>query len=142
MTTICDAHEVLVSAMQRPNELGFVFKHKSLNLAFKHWGGRLELHKLEQILLVARAAGIPPDARMAYAAVRACVNARQWGKLDEVLAWFRGQGVTRFKPAMEKLLQQAAEQRAAEEQEQGRGAAAGRGGAAAVAGEAESSREE
>lgn len=127
--------------MQRPNELGFVFRHKSLHIAFKHWGGRLELHKLEQILLVAGAAGLPPDARMAYAMVRACVNARQWEKLDEVLGWFRGQGVTRFKPAMEKLLQQAAEQRAAEGEAEGEDDGAA-GAAAVAASGAESSREE
>lgn len=111
MTTICDSHEVLVSAMQRPNELGFIFKHKSLNLALKHWGSRLELHKLEQIMLVAPTAGLAPDHRMAYALVRACVNARQWDKLDEVLAWFSAQGVTRYKPATQKLLEQAAAER-------------------------------
>jgi hypothetical protein len=113
MATICDSHEVLISAMQRPNELGFVFKHKSLNVALKHWGNKLELHKLEQIMLVAATAGLPPDNRMAYALVRACVNAQQWEKLDDVLEWFRGQGVTRYKPAMEKLLAVAAKQRAA-----------------------------
>ena len=112
MTTICDSHEVLVSAMQRPNELGFVFKHKSFNIAVKHWGSRLELHKLEQLMLVAATAGLPPDSRMAYALVRACVNAKQWEKLDEVLEWFRVQGVTQYKPAMGKLLEQAAAARA------------------------------
>jgi hypothetical protein len=137
MTTLCDSHEVLVSAMQRPNELGFVFKHKSFHIALKHWGNTLELHKQQQIMLVAATAGLPPDARMAYALVRTCVNAKQWDKLEEVLGWFRAQGVTQYKPAMEKLLQQAADEMAAAaaaaEEQSAEAAEAGAAAAEAVA---------
>lgn len=111
MTMVCECHEVLVSAMQRPNELGFVFKWKTLHIALKHWGDTLALHKLEQICQVVRAAGLQPDARLAYVLVRACVNAKQWQKLDEAMAWFTAQGVTRYKPAMEALLAKAAAER-------------------------------
>jgi hypothetical protein len=123
MTIICDSQEVLVSAMQRPNELGFVFKMKSFNEALKHWGGKLELHKLEQLLLAAPSAGLPVDHRMAYALVRTAVNAKQWQKLDGILEWLAAQGVMRHKPATQKLLQQA-------ELERGRGAAAAAAAAA------------
>ena len=133
MTTLCDSHEVLVSAMQRPNELGFVFKHKSFHIALKHWGNTLELHKQQQIMLVAATAGLPPDARMAYALVRTCVNAKQWDKLKEVLGWFRAQGVTQYKPAMEKLLQQAGAEMAAAAAATAAAAEAGEAGEAAAA---------
>jgi hypothetical protein len=57
MTAICDAHEVLLSALQRPNELGFVFKWKTLLVALKHWGDMLAVDKLEQIAFVIKDAG-------------------------------------------------------------------------------------
>jgi hypothetical protein len=113
MTVACDCHEVLVSAMQRPNELGLVFKHKALNVALKHWGEALALHKLEQICEVVPGAGLRPNAALAYAIVRAAVNARDWERLDAALAWFAARGVSEFRPAMHKLLATAAAQRAA-----------------------------
>jgi hypothetical protein len=113
MTVVCDCHDVLVSAMQRPNELGFVFKHKSLAIALKHWGASLALHKLEAIIHAAAGAGLRPDARQAYVLVRAAVNAKRWDKLDAALSWFAERGVVRYKPAMERLLAAAANERAA-----------------------------
>lgn len=49
MCAMCDCHEVLLSAMQRPAELGMVFKWKSLLLALKHWGDQNAVDKLEQV---------------------------------------------------------------------------------------------
>lgn len=109
MAAVCDAHEVLLSAMQRPNELGFVFKWKSLLLALKHWGtvaagDAAAVDKLEALVFAMEGAGLRLDGRAAYVLVRAYVNSGQLQRVDGVLAWFKERGITRFKPAMLKLL--------------------------------------
>jgi hypothetical protein len=111
MTTRCEAHEVLLSAMQRPNELGLVFKWKSLLTALKHWGqqGLAGVDKLESIVFAMESAGLKPDARMEYVLIRAYVNAREFERVDAALAWFRQRGVARFKPALLPLLAKAAD---------------------------------
>lgn len=109
MTALCDAHGVLISAMQRPNELGLVFKWKSLLVALKHWADALAVNKLEAIAAVMETAGIRPDQRLAYVLVRAAVNAGQCERVPAMLAWFEQQGVTQYtKPAMLALLDKAA----------------------------------
>lgn len=108
MAALCDAHDVLVAAMGRPNELGFVFRWKTLLVGLKHWGDSLALDKLQAVAAAMPGAGLPHDARMAYVLVRAAVNARQWSRAAEVAAWYRAQGVSRFKPAMMALLDKAA----------------------------------
>jgi hypothetical protein len=45
---------------------------------------------------------------MAYVVIRACVNSGQYQRAQEVLRWFRAEGVTQYKPAMETLLLKAA----------------------------------
>jgi hypothetical protein len=111
MTSLCDSHEVLLSAMQRPNELGLVFKWKSLLAALKHWGdqGAAGVDKLESIVFAMEAAGLRPDAKAIYVLVRAYVNAREFERVDAALVWFSERRVTRFKPAMLPLLAKAAE---------------------------------
>ncbi|WIA38807.1 hypothetical protein OEZ86_002089 [Tetradesmus obliquus] len=120
MAVRCDAHEVLLSAMQRPNELGLVFKWKSLLAAVKRWGdqGRAGVDKLEAIVFAMEGAGLRPNEKMVYVLVRAYVNAGEFARVDAALAWFRERGVVRYKPAMLPLLAKAA--------------AAGSAGAAAV----------
>jgi hypothetical protein len=111
MAVRCDAHEVLLSAMQRPNELGLVFKWKTMLAAVKRWGdqGAASLDKLESIVFAMEAAGLRPNEKMVYVVVRAYVNAREFAKVDAALAWFRERGVARYKPAMMPLLAKAAE---------------------------------
>ncbi|KAF6262321.1 glycosyl hydrolase [Scenedesmus sp. NREL 46B-D3] len=111
MATLCDAHEVLLSAMRRANELGLVFKWRSLLAALKHWGdrGAAGVDQLEAVVFAMEAAGLPPDSRAMYALVRAYVNVRAFERVDAALAWFKERGVERFKPAMLPLLAVAAE---------------------------------
>jgi hypothetical protein len=111
MAALCDAHEVLLSAMQRPNELGLVFKWKSLLAALKHWGDQRAagVDKLEAIVFAMESAGLRPDAKATYVLIRAYVNAQEYGRVDAALVWFRERGVARFKPAMLPLLAKASE---------------------------------
>jgi hypothetical protein len=119
MAARCDAHEVLLAAMRRPNELGFAFKWKALLAALKVWGDAGEVSRLCAVMLAVEDAGLRPDERLAYVVVRAAVNARDWGQLDAALAWLAARGVERAKPATTALLAQAERLRSVERAEGG-----------------------
>ncbi|KAF8059133.1 oligopeptide transporter [Scenedesmus sp. PABB004] len=104
MCASCGAPEVLVSAMRRPNELGAVFKWKTLLAGLTRWGDACDVDALEAVMLALEPAGLPADSRMAYVVVRAAVNGGAWRRVRPLLAWFADRGVTRYKPAMLPLL--------------------------------------
>lgn len=106
MCGICEAPDVLISAMYRANELGLIMSNNAMAWALKHFATMHDVDAVERIYHAMQHAGVMPDHRTSYCIIRMYIDMGLVDKARECEAEFR-ERLAKFKPTCERLLAEA-----------------------------------